>query len=731
MKLRNLFFIIIILFVGVGVGLIYLSARFGVLKEFKRIEEAQLMTNMQRVRAQLQEEIVRLETLNTDWAYWDDTYQFVIEPSEEYIQSNLVLDTFLELNLNYIAFYDLDGNLVFDRWVDVTAEEELPAPIWRTDWIKQYDLVIRDAKEWQEVAGILHSPAGNMILSTRAILPSSEKNDPRGTLIFAHFLDETLINKIKRVSNVDFLIFENQNQPDLFSEEELITLNNNDVVIRYSQEPKSTNNISTMTAFQTLQNIRGESDYMLVVEQPREIYETGLSSFDRFNVFLLLVGSGLAIVFTLILYFILLRRLERISLIVQQISSTQDLSIRLPVKHKDEITDLSQAINQMIFSLDEAQKNALRYERRFRNILENMNLITIILDPHGILKYCNQYLLDLTGYTEEEIIEQDWYPIFVPEEESEMIRGKVAQHVDGVKSYVHGENLILTKSGKKRLISWSNTPITDSDGNPIGVASIGEDITLTRMVAEKIRRSEAMLKSIMDAAPVVIGMVKDKQMVWLSDKVEGLTGYTLPELIGRPPSIFYENGTENAYREMMINIRHDVEVKSNSFIRTQWIKKDKKIIEVDLRVAAVTPHSWLDGVIVTAMDVTEQLKSEENLKASFEQIKTLLIRMSALRNIDQVITSPDEPGELINQILGLIRQTLNLDVVMVSLFEKEHQYLRLMGIDGEGFNAGLIGVTFTENTLIRQALETNGLVSQLRNEKFNFQRSALSFRYRT
>jgi PAS domain S-box-containing protein len=721
MRLRNLFLIIVILFVVTGVGSVYFSARYGVLNEFKRIEETQLITNVQRVQAQIQEEVVRLETIITDWAYWDDTYQFVIEPSEAYIQSNLVLDTFLELNLNYIAFYDLDGNLVFDRWVDLAIEEEIPTPLWQADWIKENDLIIRDAKEWHETAGIIHTPAGDMILSTRAILPSLEENDPRGTLIFAHFLDETLLNKLKRVSNVDFLIFENHNQPYLFSEEESLSLKKNNTVIQYSQDSESTNTIGTMTAFQTIQNIRGEPDYLLVVEHPREIYQIGLSSFDRFSVFLLIVGSVLAFVFINILYFYLLRRLERMSLIVQKISSTQNLSIRLPVKHKDEITDLSHAINQMIFSLDEAQKNALRYERRFRNILENMNLITIILDPQGRLEYCNQYLLDLTGYSQDEILYKDWFSVFVPGEESEMIRGKVAQHVEGLKNYVHGENYILTKSGDKRLISWSNTPIADNDGNPIGVASIGEDITLKHLAAEEIRRSEAMLKSIMDAAPIVIGLVKDEQMVWLSDKIEGLTGYSLPELIGRPPSIFYDSSNFDAYREIMINISHDIKNQSNSFLRTQWIKKDKQVIDVDLRVAALTPYSWEDGVIVTAMDLTEQLKSEENLNASFEQIKTLLTRMSALRNIDQAITSPDESGELIKQILGLMRQTLNLDVVMVSLFEKGHQYLRLIGINGKEVEADCVGITFTENAYIRQARETNELVSQLRTKNSDFQ----------
>ncbi len=534
--------------------------------------------------------------------------------------------------------------------------------------------------------------------------------------------DAFTIDKIRQNSGVDFSLFIfDEDYASHFSKEDLSRLNNQEMVIQYPPNEGSNQTAGTIIVYQLINDVNDIPTYILKIDQTRDIYQIGVESIRRLRNFMILIAGGIALIFLQIVNSLVFRRIEKISSTVQKISISKDRSIRVPIEMDDEITRLSGEINLMVESLNEAENDALRYERRFRNILENMNLITIILDPQGVLKYCNQYLLDLTGYSEEEIVEKDWYPIFVPEEESELIRGKVAQHVEGVKNYVHGENFILTKNGEKRLISWSNTPIADSDGNPIGVASIGEDITIKYQAEEEIRRSEAMLKSIMDAAPVVIGLVKDRQMVWLSDKAEGLTGYTLAELIGQPASVFYKNDNLEAYQEIMLNIRHDVLTKSNSFLRTQWIKKDKQVIDIDLRVAAVTPYSWADGVIVTAMDVTEQLKSEEALNTSFEQIKTLLTRMSALRNIDQAITSPDELGQLINQILGLIRKTLNLDVVMVSLFENEHQYLRLFGIDGSGFDSSLLGVTFTGNRLIRKALETNQLVSQLRNKKFNFQ----------
>jgi PAS domain-containing protein len=51
-------------------------------------------------------------------------------------------------------------------------------------------------------------------------------------------------------------------------------------------------------------------------------------------------------------------------------------------------------------------------ERRFRDLLETARLISITLDEQGNITFCNDYLLALTGWTQEEILGRNWcYPV--------------------------------------------------------------------------------------------------------------------------------------------------------------------------------------------------------------------------------------------------------------------------------------------------------------------------------
>src|SRR3954467_7873861 len=54
-------------------------------------------------------------------------------------------------------------------------------------------------------------------------------------------------------------------------------------------------------------------------------------------------------------------------------------------------------------------------ERRFRAMLEGIDLIAITLDERGRVQFCNDYVLRLTGWQRDEVIGQDWFKMFIPD----------------------------------------------------------------------------------------------------------------------------------------------------------------------------------------------------------------------------------------------------------------------------------------------------------------------------
>ncbi|MDW7733241.1 MAG: PAS domain S-box protein [Methanolobus sp.] len=135
----------------------------------------------------------------------------------------------------------------------------------------------------------------------------------------------------------------------------------------------------------------------------------------------------------------------------------------------------------------QAEEALRESERRSREILQKIQLVGIMLDVHGNIVFCNDFLLKLTGWHRDEIIGRNWIKIFIPPERQEEARQIFNQLLtEGIP--VQYESDILTKTGEKHLISFNNVFLRDLKGNITGVASIGEDITVHSQAEEALRR---------------------------------------------------------------------------------------------------------------------------------------------------------------------------------------------------------------------------------------------------
>ncbi len=138
-------------------------------------------------------------------------------------------------------------------------------------------------------------------------------------------------------------------------------------------------------------------------------------------------------------------------------------------------------------------------ERRFRDLLGNVELVSMMLDREGRITYCNGYLLRLSGWRYEEVIGRNWFERFIPPEIADLKDSFFAALLANLPEARHHENEILTRSGERRLIRWNNSVLRSGAGDVIGTASIGEDITERKEAADRIvhlNRVHAVLSGI-------------------------------------------------------------------------------------------------------------------------------------------------------------------------------------------------------------------------------------------
>jgi PAS domain S-box-containing protein len=138
---------------------------------------------------------------------------------------------------------------------------------------------------------------------------------------------------------------------------------------------------------------------------------------------------------------------------------------------------------------------------------------------------------------------------------------------------------------------------------------------------EALRRNEATLSSIFRAAPVGIGLVSDRALRQVNDRLCEMVGYSSDELVGKSARILYpsEQEFERVGREKYAQIR----AVGTGTMETRWQRKDGAVIHVLLSSSAVNPSDPSEGVTFTALDISERKRTEEALRKSEVKFRAL------------------------------------------------------------------------------------------------------------
>ncbi len=117
-------------------------------------------------------------------------------------------------------------------------------------------------------------------------------------------------------------------------------------------------------------------------------------------------------------------------------------------------------------------------EQRFRSIFEMVSMIGLILDTEGRIILCNEYLLKQSGWTREEIINENWFDLFIEEGTGSFIYKEVFKKSFSKNQFpTYYINTIRTKEGKNLLIEWNNLILYSLNGKVDGIACLGVNIT--------------------------------------------------------------------------------------------------------------------------------------------------------------------------------------------------------------------------------------------------------------
>ncbi len=329
---------------------LYITSTTIVMGGFARVEDQNTRKNVQRVLDAYADEVAKLNITAGDWATWDATYAFIEDGNQAYVDENVSEATTARLGLSVLAYVHSSGRIVISKSFDPETGNSIALPENFRAHLVPSDLLLQHPDPKTGVTGVILLPEGPLLVAARPILTSNGEGPSRGTLIMGHYLDTTLIQRLAERTHVDLAMqrLDTSQIPTDFAEVRSALLQGTQAVI----QPLSHDMIAGYTL---VRDIYGNPALMLRVALARPIYEQGQVSTQYQVASLLVVGLVFGVVTILLLEKLILSRLAQLSADVSHIGTSSDLSVRVSMRGKDELSHLAGEMNMMLDALERAQ----------------------------------------------------------------------------------------------------------------------------------------------------------------------------------------------------------------------------------------------------------------------------------------------------------------------------------------------------------------------------------------
>jgi PAS domain S-box-containing protein len=281
----------------------------------------------------------------------------------------------------------------------------------------------------------------------------------------------------------------------------------------------------------------------------------------------------------------------------------QQWTRRAIFNHGNRIVEF-QGIGRDITELRETREALRSTEEMARVLINGTRETLLLLDREGILLTINQVGAERLGRKPEELI-----GINIFDSLSEEVAQQRRRHFDQV--IRTGQPIHFEDHCGNLDYSISLFPIFDRQEQVEQVAVFALDCTERKRIERAFRERERTLNSILAAAPVGIGLARNRIMTWASDNLLKMLGYSSHELVGKSISLLYES-EEEYQRTGQAEYRTILEQGSGS-VETRWVRRNGRIVDVLLSSAPLDPADLSAGVTFTVMDITERKRALEAL----------------------------------------------------------------------------------------------------------------------
>ena len=378
------------------IGVLYATVSTIFMKQVHELEVGYTEKAVARTLEVLSEDINSLTVAVRQLAAWDDTYNFMKDRNNRFLETNFSNETFSDLKLNQVIFTDASDQIIFGKGFDFKNGKIMPISKALKQHIAPSKLLLQHTYPKSNYQGIIILPESPLMVVSHPVVNNRFQRPIRGTLVMGRYLDDDEIKRLANITLLSIAIYPLNNYqlpPELEEARSALIKQQPNNKKNHHQSPVYTFKYSRPNPDQTLvysstyvqhlnenrnagytiiKDIYGQPALILQVNMRRAVYNQGKMSLNYLLWSLIAISLAFGVANLLLLQKLVLSRLARLSEGVKTIGETSNFSIRLSIPGKDELSSLGDTINWMLETLERSLKEVKWEKQKAENLLLNI-----------------------------------------------------------------------------------------------------------------------------------------------------------------------------------------------------------------------------------------------------------------------------------------------------------------------------------------------------------------------
>jgi PAS domain S-box-containing protein len=291
-------------------------------------------------------------------------------------------------------------------------------------------------------------------------------------------------------------------------------------------------------------------------------------------------------------------------------------ALKIPIRKDGEINQILTIIRD-ITEQKEAEEKLKVSEEKYRNIVDNLIDMIIILDLKGNFQYISPQVYDISGFKPEEVIGKNGFKFMHPDDTkktTEKLREALIK-----KESIYIEYRTIHKDGHYIEVAASGR-IVNIEGED-RIFAVVRDLSNQKKTDRKLRESEEKYRLITENANDMIAIINDNiEYEYVNEAAfRNLMGRTREDLLGgsalqwvHPEDV---NNCVNAFK--------DGWEEGEGSVQARFKDDNEKYHWLEVKGKRFTDQNGEEKSLIISRDISERIDYEQRLKDSEEKFRTL------------------------------------------------------------------------------------------------------------